>query len=105
MQNGDEGLSSIILSNAGILVKMLIALEQQWYICIKFCKLILIHFRIIKTQVCKMVILGSAKIYGAKPSHRFAYMCLYNVKCIRTSFHTKPISEWLNLATKTLFLN
>ena len=38
-------------------------------------KRILIHFNIVDTHVCKMVI----KIL-AKPNHRFAYLCLDNVK-------------------------
>ena len=38
-------------------------------------------FNIIKTQVCKTVTIGFATKYIlAKPYHRFAYLCLDNVK-------------------------
>ena len=53
MHNGGEGLPSINLTGRGLLVKMHIVLDA-WNIIIKFC--ILIHFNIIKTQVCKTVI-------------------------------------------------
>ena len=48
MQNGDEGLQSIILAKCGILVNILITLEPHVSILIKLC--IHKHFSIIKTQ-------------------------------------------------------
>ena len=53
VQNGDEGLPSIILAGRGLLLKMLITLEPNGIFFIKFC--VLIHFKIIGTQVCKTV--------------------------------------------------
>ena len=52
MQNGNEGLPSIILVGRGLLVKMLIILNRMVYVT-KIC--ILIRFNIFKTQVMQMV--------------------------------------------------
>ena len=35
--------------------------------------------------------------FFAKASHRFACFSSIMVKCIRTHFHTQPISEWLSV--------
>ena len=81
MQNGGEGLSSIILAGRGILVKMLITLEPHGLVyLIEIC--VLIHFEIIETQLCKTVIMlcQDLFLFVAKPSHCFAYLCLDNVK-------------------------
>ena len=52
MQNGDQGLSSIILAGSGLLVKVLITLELHG-ILIKFS--MLIYFNITEIQVCETV--------------------------------------------------
>ena len=35
------------------------------------------------------------RTFLANPRRRFAFMCLDNIKRIRTRFSTEPISEWL----------
>ena len=72
MQNGSEGLQSIILAGQCIFWKMLRTL------LIKFC--ILIHYKNIETDVCKTVIRLCQEFFVAKPRHHFAYLCLDNVK-------------------------
>ena len=68
MQNDDKPLPSIFIAGLGILVKMLIILEQHdtstVYILIKLC--ILIHFIIFEIQVCKTVIGLAKKILCSK---------------------------------------
>ena len=49
MQNGDDGLPSIILDGRGLLVKMLIILNPHGIVKSNFAKLI--NFNIIETQV------------------------------------------------------
>ena len=54
MQNGDQGLSSIILAGSGLIVKVLITLELHGIrILIKFS--MLIYFNITAIQVCETV--------------------------------------------------
>ena len=55
MQNGADGLPSIVLAGHGILVKMLITLEPHViFFFIKLC--ILIHYNIIEMQLFKTAI-------------------------------------------------
>ena len=61
-------------------MKMLITLEPHGIFQSELAYLYILHM--FETQVCKTVI-SFANIFMAKPSHRFAYLCLDNVKCIR----------------------
>ena len=48
-----------------------------------------------------MVVRLCQDFFVAKPSHRFAYMCLDNVKCIRIRFYTELTCVFQNSYVET----
>ena len=98
MQNDDKPLPSIFIAGLGILVKMLIILEQHdtstVYILIKLC--ILIHFIIFEIQVCKNGDWPCQENFMQQILVTILHSCVSIMsKCIRIRFCMEPISEQL----------